>query len=142
MAVNRCKSCGTLFAIGLTVCPHCRSVQWEEDSPMPKITKAGGPSVHGARMVGGEWVAEATEGKWLTPDMDETEPATPFEEPAPVTEDADGADEAAPAPPAAGPYDKLTVDELKAALTGRGLPKTGKRDVLVQRLTDADAEET
>jgi hypothetical protein len=35
-------------------------------------------------------------------------------------------------------YAKLTVDELKAELEKRGLPKSGKKDELIARLEDDD----
>lgn len=139
MAVNRCKSCGTLFAIGLETCPHCRSVLWEEDGAMPKISKAEGATQRGARMVGGEWVADGEEGRWLTPDTDTApEPEAEPEEAltGPEADDGDTGSE-----DTAGPYDGLTVDQLKEALAERGLPKSGKRDDLVKRLTDADTVE-
>lgn len=43
---------------------------------------------------------------------------------------------AAPAPD----YEDWTVDQLREQLTDRGLPKTGKRDDLVKRLVEDDAE--
>ncbi len=89
---------------------------------MPKITVHGGPSIAGASVVGGSWSEEGTPDGW-------PEPAQADE----------GSQEA---PPEASPepdYDGLTVEELKELLAGRDLPKSGKRDELVQRLRDDDA---
>ena len=44
MALNTCSDCTTPFAVGLLQCPHCRSTDFSEDEPMPKITVATGPS--------------------------------------------------------------------------------------------------
>ena len=48
MALWHCLACTTAYAVGLVCCPHCRSTSKEEDGVMPKITKAGGPSIEGA----------------------------------------------------------------------------------------------
>ena len=43
----RCLACTTRYAASLAVCPHCRSVEREEDGVMPKISVEGGPSYAG-----------------------------------------------------------------------------------------------
>ncbi|MDX2702152.1 SAP domain-containing protein [Streptomyces sp. PA03-6a] len=50
--------------------------------------------------------------------------------------------EASPEAPAESGYEDWTVEQLKDQLTERGLPKSGKRDDLVQRLRDDDAQDT
>jgi hypothetical protein len=63
----------------------------------------------------------------------------PKEESEPVPEDVDeDAEETFPAKD----YSKLSIAELKGLLDARGLPKTGKKDELVERLTwdDLDTE--
>ncbi len=45
---------------------------------------------------------------------------------------------AASAPPPEGGWESLKVDELKAELEARGLPKSGKKDELIARLADDD----
>ena len=42
-------------------------------------------------------------------------------------------------PPPEGGWESLKVDELKAELEARGLPKSGKKDELITRLLDDDA---
>ena len=88
---------------------------------MPKITVHGGPSIAGASVVGGSWSDEGDPDVWPEP-----EPEEASEEQSP--EALPGQD-----------YEALTVEELKEQLAERGLPKSGKRDDLVQRLRDADA---
>ena len=46
------------------------------------------------------------------------------------------ADKAGPAPE--GGWESLKVDELKAELEARGLPKSGKKQELIERLADDD----
>ena len=41
-------------------------------------------------------------------------------------------------PPPEGGWESLKVDELKAELEARGLPKSGKKDELIARLADDD----
>lgn len=44
VAVMRCESCTTLYAVGAPACPHCGSTAAHEEGTMPKITAHGGPS--------------------------------------------------------------------------------------------------
>ncbi|MEI5100302.1 SAP domain-containing protein [Streptomyces sp. PmtG] len=92
---------------------------------MPKITRHGGPTIAGAAVVGGAWGNSDDPDVW----------------PAPETEEADEAVESLPEPAGdvAPGYGDWTVEELKEQLGARGLPKSGKRDDLVQRLTEDDA---
>jgi len=94
---------------------------------MPKITVHGGPSIAGASVVGGSWSDEGDPDVWPEPAQDE-----------------EGGEESSPSSEAAEPgpapdYEAQTVEELKEQLAERGLPKSGKRDDLVQRLLDDDA---
>jgi hypothetical protein len=43
-------------------------------------------------------------------------------------------DEPSDVPPDHGPYQDWTIDELKTALTGFGLPVSGTKPVLIERL--------
>jgi len=91
-----------------------------EDEQMPKITVHGGPSIAGASVVDEPDVGLAPEP----------------EEGGEVVESSVEQDSAV------GPdYEAWTVEELKEQLAERGLPKSGKRDELVQRLRDDDAAE-
>ena len=83
-----------------------------EDEDMPKITLHGGASN----------AAAEPEPETVAPE-DESSP-----EPA-----------AEPETPSAPDYDDWTVEALKEQLADRNLPKSGKRDELVQRLRDDDA---
>src|SRR3954454_5751190 len=49
-------------------------------------------------------------------------------------------DKVNPAPE--GGWESLKVDELKAELEARGLPKSGNKDELIERLLDDDAGQT
>jgi large subunit ribosomal protein L22 len=51
---------------------------------------------------------------------------------------AQPANPAASGPPPEGGWESLKVDELKAELEARGLPKSGKKDELIARLADDD----
>jgi hypothetical protein len=44
MALWRCRKCGCTFAVGLPYCPQCTGTDVEEDAPVAKISKHGGPS--------------------------------------------------------------------------------------------------
>ena len=44
-------------------------------------------------------------------------------------------------PPPEGGWESLKVDELKAELEARGLPKSGKKQALIERLADDDVAE-
>jgi hypothetical protein len=121
MALRRCRECTTTFAVGLPACPHCQSTDHEEDGAMPKITRHGGPTIAGASVVAGGWSDEGDPDVWPEP------------------ENADEEQAEVPEVPAALDYEAMTVEELKEQLAERGLPKSGKRDDLVQRLLDDDA---
>lgn len=131
MTLRVCLDCSTAFAVGVRLCPHCGSernaeqgtaaamgihagvpVETEEDT-MPKITRHGGASFPPDE----ETAAAEVDGGG---------------EPAPETT------EAASAPG----YEDMTVEQLKEQLAARDLPKSGKRDELVQRLRDDDAAGT
>lgn len=88
---------------------------------MPKITRHGGPTIAGASVVAGGWSDEGDPDVWPEP------------------ENADEEQAEVPEVPAALDYEAMTVEELKEQLAERGLPKSGKRDDLVQRLLDDDA---
>ncbi|MET8475426.1 SAP domain-containing protein [Streptomyces sp. NPDC006422] len=133
--------CGTKYAVGLSRCPRCHGTDFYEDGDsMAKITRHGGASdatlpVSELREHPGLTVpARAVEGDEVTGDgTGEVLPPVADEEYAP------GAVLLEEPEPAPGPeYEYLTVEQLKEHLAARGLPKSGKRDDLVQRLLDDD----
>ena len=91
---------------------------------MPKITRHGGPTVAGATVVAGGWSNEGDPDVWPGPERvdEESSPSSEAAEPGPAPD-----------------YEAQTVEELKEQLAERGLPRSGKRDDLVQRLRDDDA---
>jgi hypothetical protein len=105
----RCRRCGTRFAVGLPYCPQCTSTDHEEDGAMPKNTVHGGTS------------------------NADLPPATPETAEAPAVVPA-------PAPVAVGEagLDELTATELRERLRARGLPISGNKDELRDRLAEAE----
>lgn len=139
MTLRVCLDCTTAFAVGIRLCPHCRSernaeegsaqalgiqhgvpVEVEEEDNMPKITRHGGPSIAGE-----EPAAEES-----------SEVVEPLPEPAGDAEQDSTERAAAP------DYEAWTVEQLKDQLDSRGLPKTGKKDDLVLRLLEDDDTRT
>lgn len=154
MALNVCNGCTTKFAVGLKRCPHCASKDFQEEGPVAKITALGGasdatlpePELH--ESPGTDEPAQAVEGDELTGDgSDEALPSVPEESYGPDAVALEEAEQSSPdsdsPEPEATPepaYEDWTVEQLKEELAERNLPKSGKRDDLVQRLRDADAE--
>jgi hypothetical protein len=126
MAAWLCTVCSTVFSVGAPCCPHCGSTKHVEQGAedMPKITRHGGPTVAGATVVAGGWSNEGDPDVWPGPERvdEESSPSSEAAEPGPAPD-----------------YEAQTVEELKEQLAERGLPKSGKRDELVQRLRDDDA---
>lgn len=148
MALSVCQDCTTRFAVGLLVCPHCRSTRfYEEGSVMPKITVHGGPSNAAVDL------PSAT----ATPDLD---PESVPENAAAVTVTADGVDQGPgevdetlggdfkPLPEAVEgdtteqvsepDYETWTVTQLREVLADRELPVSGTKSELIARLKAHD----
>lgn len=128
-----CRSCGTRLAVGLLRCPHCSSgditQNVEEVEALPKISKEEGASIADA------WEPAHPEGAHaLTGD--------------PHAEGGDsdtfgdtGATEVAPSDEGdtdRNKYADWEYSDLQAAAKDRGLDARGKRDELVDRLTEDD----
>jgi DNA-binding helix-hairpin-helix protein with protein kinase domain len=78
MALLVCADCSTVYAVGLSACPHCLSTDREEDHLMPKISIHGGPTNDAEPVVVGEPGPEVTD----LPDGTPVQPQ-PEEEPSP-----------------------------------------------------------
>lgn len=103
---------------------------------MAKITVHGGPSVGGASVVAGGWSSEGDPDVWPEPG-EGGEVVEPLPEPAADVE-PDSTESAVESS-----YEAWTVEQLRAELDSRGLPKAGKKDELVLRLSeDDDARKT
>lgn len=126
MTLRVCLDCSTAFAVGVPLCPHCGSERNAEQGTAAAMGIHAGVPVeteedsmpkitrHGGASfppVEETAAAEADDGGEPTPETTETAPG----------------------------YEDMTVEELKEQLAERGLPKSGKRDDLVQRLRDDDA---
>ena len=105
-----CAGCGLDMP---TVTPW-PPVTESEDEAMPKITVHGGASNAAAE-------PEPETGEEVPENASSPEPVEESEA------------------PSASDYEEWTVEELKEQLAVRSLPKSGKRDELVQRLRDDDA---
>lgn len=68
MALLICTGCTASYAVGAKKCPQCGStdhiLQGEDQSMSPKITRHGGPTVAGARVVGGAW-GDSDDIEWV-----------------------------------------------------------------------------
>lgn len=152
MAAWVCAECTTTYSVGAPRCPHCGSTEHTEEGQesMPKITVHGGPSIAGASVVGGSWSNEGDPDVWPE-EQEDAGTGEPMQAVDGGELTGDGSGRALPPTPdeAYGPdavpleegqdYEALTVEQLKEQLGERGLPKSGKRDDLVQRLRDDDA---
>jgi SAP domain len=110
VALWRCRRCGTRFAVGLPYCPQCTSTDHEEDGAMPKNTVHGG-----------------TSNADLPPAAPQEPEVAPAEVPAPTPVAADETS-----------LDERTVVELRDLLRARGLPTSGNKDELRDRLAEAE----
>ncbi len=167
MSIEFCTKCPCRFAVGLACCPQCGALapgfaarQRRAEENMPRITVAGGPS---------NAQAQPGEVGYVPPEGADTAPADGVrrlvdagyepEEVAAVVGlpdggdlDAAGVNEHADGPADGGaaaevPHADKPVADLKAELRDRGLPVSGSKADLVQRLIEhdqaqADAEAT
>lgn len=139
MSLNACTSCTAKFAVGLPKCPQCGSTEYVEDGDlMAKITRYGGASDDTLP------APEPEDVPAHSPAAEDEE--TPHVDPEPEPEPEETPEETSPEDPAEEPeavpgpdYETETVEQLRERLSARGLAKSGKRDELVQRLTDDDA---
>jgi RNA polymerase subunit RPABC4/transcription elongation factor Spt4 len=140
MALNECEGCTTLFAVGLRMCPNCRSKDFHEEGEMPKITVHGGPSnaaldAENARLAAENDAPAAA----ISPAAPEVEPlvgsvpdqgpvfaplddAPADDAPAVVTEESDDSSE------------EMTLSELRKECEKQGLPTYGNKAALKMRL--------
>lgn len=141
MALWVCTADGVAYSVGAPACPQCGTTSHveqgseEHEALMPKITKHGGPSV--APDAGGRRALVAEAGPEIT-DLAAGAfiPAgrLPVEGiPAAGSEhelvNADAPD-----------YDSWTLVQLRADLTGRGLPTSGNKADLIARLRADDQQ--
>lgn len=116
-----CLSCTTAYAVGASACPHCGSTDHaEEGTDMAKISRHGGPSNKAVELV-------------FPPASDEER-----ESPSVVMEEF--LDEE-PSPAAVSPYEGWLRTDLQTECERRGLPTSGNKAELVDRLVAADEQD-
>lgn len=114
MSLWLCDACTTSYAVGLAACPHCGSTEHHEEGEMPKITRLGGATNAANRPL--HLVGE--HGPELV--------GVPAGEVVEVT--------------AWHPdYEQMKAETLRGYLADRGLPTTGRKAELVERLRESDA---
>ncbi|MFG2269132.1 SAP domain-containing protein [Streptomyces chartreusis] len=126
MTLRVCLDCSTAFAVGVRLCPHCGSERNAEQGTAAAMGIHAGVPVETEE----DTMPKITRhgGASFPPD-EETAAA-----------EVDGAGAAEPETTDVTPgYEDMTVEQLKEQLAARDLPKSGKRDELVQRLRDDDA---
>jgi RNA polymerase subunit RPABC4/transcription elongation factor Spt4 len=132
-----CLGCTTRYAVDSPQCPHCGSTEYiEEGNEMAKITVHGGPSTSDDIGANG-----APAGDVQTTDDAQTAPAAEDKplDGAPLDETpAEVPESDVPVSPGE-PYDTWLLVDLQDELAKRGLPKSGNKPELVQRLIDDDA---
>ena len=124
MALWICDDCTAAYSPGATKCPQCGSTEHTEEG-MPKITRHGGASNKANPPTEPEDVPSG-----------ETVDTSPASDPS--TEEEDSADATSEDPRER--YEQDTVDQLRAELKDRGLPTSGTKLELVDRLLADDAE--
>lgn len=112
-----CGWCTTKFAVGIEHCPQCGNADYYPEGTMAKITKHGGASQVGA-------VLAAVVGAAAESEQEEPE--------APVEPD----EVETPEPPSE--YETYLPADLRDECKARGLPTSGNKAELVQRLIDDD----
>lgn len=140
-----CFDCSTIYSVGAPACPHCGSIDYVEEGDVAKITKHGGATNAAAEVVA-VVVAAAAEsehpgygevGEGVEVPADGTEHELIVEVPDEVVEFVSEEFVDVPVAPRT-PYDTWLLADLQEELSGRGLPKTGNKADLVQRLIDDD----
>jgi hypothetical protein len=132
---------------------------------MPKITRHGGATnaADGPQVLGGAWSDTGVADEWPAISKPASEPDAPAEDEATVAVSVDGVDQGSgevveftgepafePLPEVAEEdtgehvsepdYSSWTVEQLKEELGNRGLPKTGNKPELVERLAQHDVD--
>lgn len=143
MALWVCEGCTTKYAVGLVRCPRCHSTDFHEDGTMPKISKAAGatngvdePAPEPEAVVPATEV-EASAAAVASAEEVEVDPfADPFAKA--EAEPEAGADADAEPALAEEPIDTeaMTVVQLRDECDRRGLPKTGTKAELLDRLEE------
>jgi hypothetical protein len=134
-----CGECTTAYAVGLPACPHCGTESSFEEGSVPKIHADRGPTYDPAVSETVAAPVEWSPGSTLHVPAGPGGAETTVEVTGAVVGDA-GPELVVPLN-AAPAYAEMTVAQLQAELERLGLPKSGNKRDLIERLEEDDRGE-